>query len=175
MPVDRAGGRGADVLHGGQSGGAGDGVVAGRAHGACGECGCAGAHGAERPRGHQVRDPVPGAGARCVRNPRCACAVAAARARGLWVVWDPDMDRGSSYLSIVQHSPPGPPRRQRGAVVGDQRRGIWMLPGLLAASGTAPLRFLCLLFPSHRWKLASSMPSLELWEFLRELLHPEKE
>ena len=106
MSVGRVGGGRADVLHGRQPGGDGHGMVAGDSDRVGGEFGGSGAHGVEWACGDQIWCAVPRAGARLVRDPRCECAVAAARARGVWVVRDPDVDRRASHLPAAQHVVP---------------------------------------------------------------------
>jgi len=100
VTLDRARGWGADVLHGGEHGGDGHVVVGGHSHRADWEFGGARAHGVEWPRGDQVWCPVPRPGAFGVRDPGRQCAIAAASARGVWVVRDPDVDRRASHLPI---------------------------------------------------------------------------
>lgn len=106
MSMGGVGGGRADVLHGRQPGGDGHGVVAGDFDCVGGEFGGSGAHGVEWACGDEIWCAVPGAGARLVRHPRCECAVATARARCVWVVRDPDLDRWASHLPVAQHVAP---------------------------------------------------------------------
>ena len=95
---------------------------------------------AQRPRGHEVRHPVPGARARVVRPRRRARAGAAARAGRLRLVRHPDLDRRRRARYAPRH------RRCRSGTrcrrtSGSASVSFWALNIFFIVKGTESIRF----------------------------------